>query len=635
MPGQLIRFIVFVVSVLSVLGAATQGTPLPAVAVLLLLVAVATTVYVRAQYVESLTSANGSHYLLPWKWSVGMVAGGIAGLVVFAKTSADGLGLFSAIVGYLGLGFLVMWGRAAQSNAPPLPSVLGALGGLGASWLGFALLGHGPGWVAPVLIGVGGFLVVPVSLQLLSSRLILPLAVDSGPLRGRVFAAGAGVCVAATVLGVVLSRSFWLLIPLVVLIGLAIALASATQADIAAVVVVLALFGVTPYQASLPSKLNPGGRDAVLVALGDSYMSGEGASVYFEHTDDGGGNQCRRSPTAWAAMAGQQDPFDGLEFLACSGARTFNVRAEGDDPPPKAQTGRLTQLAQYEADQASNPFTPKLVVVSLGGNDAGFSTIGEMCLAPGDCADKRGLWDDALKRVYVELGRTYDEIDKTFHGVPVVVIPYPDPIARGECSQITLTEDERNFISDFLGRLDGMILLQAKLHGFHYLADMRNALSFDHLQLCDPGNHGRPGINFIGLRSVRGIPEQRFNPAHWIHNSLHPNERGHAAELQVFEHWLAENQDLPSRLPAPDAATQAADERALARAEDAPPHPPCLLFTQTKSDCTSRGQTWAAQQVGHLMAVKGGVPLGALVLLGAWSASIAAFAWRRRKALGL
>jgi hypothetical protein len=43
--------------------------------------------------------------------------------------------------------------------------------------------------------------------------------------------------------------------------------------------------------------------------------------------------------------------------------------------------------------------------------------------------------------------------------------------------------------------------------GFYYVNTTETALSDVHLQLCDPVNDGRPGLNFVGLRSVRGTAE--------------------------------------------------------------------------------------------------------------------------------
>jgi GDSL-like Lipase/Acylhydrolase family len=256
----------------------------------------------------------------------------------------------------------------------------------------------------------------------------------------------------------------------------------------------------------------------VLVALGDSYMSGEGAATYFAGTDEGGGNGCRRAPTAWAVIAGQQSPrFDGVDFLACSGARTYHVRTDDDGtlPKPHAQKDEPgTQLGQYE--QHRGRYIPEMVVLSLGGNDAGFGAIGRMCVAPGDCSEQQDLWLNGLDRVEENLRATYREVRDAFPGVPVVVVPYPDPLYDGDeaaaqgrraaasrsavrCAQVSLTAGERAFIEVFLHELNRRIhdaATDAEL-GFTYLAGMERALADAGLQLCDPLNAGRPGLSFI------------------------------------------------------------------------------------------------------------------------------------------
>ena len=143
----------------------------------------------------------------------------------------------------------------------------------------------------------------------------------------------------------------WLFVALLAVAGLVFAIVSGTLADVFAVLGIIALMGVTPQQEPIPEALQPGEGQRVLVALGDSYMSGEGADTYFEGTDVGGGNQCRRAPTAWAVQAAQRY-FDGLVFLACSGARTYNVRHDklgvAETPEPRPQGGEPgTQLDQY------------------------------------------------------------------------------------------------------------------------------------------------------------------------------------------------------------------------------------------------------------------------------------------------
>ena len=133
-----------------------------------------------------------------------------------------------------------------------------------------------------------------------------------------------------------------------------IAIVSSTQADIAAVIAAVALMGVTPMSETKPKDLNPQPGDAVLVALGDSYMSGEGAQL-LRAADEGGNNRCHRAPTAWAAVAGQTNRlFDSVAFFACSGASTDNVRrtrtptepGDGESTPQSNEPG--TQLDQVD-----------------------------------------------------------------------------------------------------------------------------------------------------------------------------------------------------------------------------------------------------------------------------------------------
>jgi lysophospholipase L1-like esterase len=240
---------------------------------------------------------------------------------------------------------------------------------------------------------------------------------------------------------------------------------------------------------------------------------------------------------------------------------------------------------------------PSLIVVSVGGNDAGFSGIGTMCLLPGKCSDKPEYWATAesFAQLQYELEAVYAQIDAAFPQSPVVVIPYPDPFYAGpgnKCGDLLLDEDEIAFVRTFLlgdpaestpsprpdrtfpptpsptaatlravptvlpspassrtpapARtpepavrtigLDRTIRWTAQAHGFYYATDMMTALADEGIQLCNKDERD-PGLHFIGLRSVKGVAEQRFNPQNWTHSSLHPNARGHAALLRAFDRW--------------------------------------------------------------------------------------------------
>lgn len=133
-----------------------------------------------------------------------------------------------------------------------------------------------------------------------------------------------------------------------------------------------------------------------VVALGDSYSSGEGASLpngvdYYSETDTQGGNAklrnaCHRSRHAWSRQAkladspksvGERsdawDPTMDYHLIACSGATTANVLPDGQ----KAY-GELPQLAQGYVDTNTT-----LVTISIGGNDALFGEIAKKCVFDG------------------------------------------------------------------------------------------------------------------------------------------------------------------------------------------------------------------------------------------------------------
>ena len=122
-------------------------------------------------------------------------------------------------------------------------------------------------------------------------------------------------------------------------------------------------------------------------------------------------------------------------------------------PKTRPQSGEAnTQLDMLAAEMERTGMKPKMIVMSLGGNDSGFSTIGAMCLAPGNCQDRAELWTGTLETLEVRLMEVYHQIDLLFPDVPVVVTAYPDPIFDGadpRCDDVTLSQGDRRFIEVF------------------------------------------------------------------------------------------------------------------------------------------------------------------------------------------
>ncbi|MFJ6833468.1 SGNH/GDSL hydrolase family protein [Streptomyces sp. NPDC091209] len=145
----------------------------------------------------------------------------------------------------------------------------------------------------------------------------------------------------------------------------------------------------------------PGRPNQSVVAMGDSYSSGEGASDgnadYYPETnyrDKNTRDACHRSHRAWSRQAtipGESLPTAQLDdswsaridyhLIACSSARTYNVLGV-----PQDNAGETSQINQGYLDNNTT-----LVTLSIGGNDARFSGIIQNCLlffGVGNCNEK-------------------------------------------------------------------------------------------------------------------------------------------------------------------------------------------------------------------------------------------------------
>ncbi|MCC5476067.1 SGNH/GDSL hydrolase family protein [Streptomyces barringtoniae] len=228
----------------------------------------------------------------------------------------------------------------------------------------------------------------------------------------------------------------------------------------------------------------PGKPKNVVVAMGDSYSSGEGASEgdrdYYPETnyrsklDDNARNACHRSTQAWsrqATMPGASqsigrlddslDPSMDYHLIACSGARTYNVLPKKVDDSAlskgESQNGEEPQLDKGYLDQNTT-----LVTISIGGNDSRFSQIIQKCLlsvgngsCKGETFDKTddsvngrdeqfrgqpletavpGLMNQVVRP---DITRVLREIHKRAQNAKIVLMGYPPLISdKGSCLNI-------------------------------------------------------------------------------------------------------------------------------------------------------------------------------------------------------
>ncbi|MGW0703447.1 GDSL-type esterase/lipase family protein [Streptomyces sp. NPDC002867] len=210
------------------------------------------------------------------------------------------------------------------------------------------------------------------------------------------------------------------------------------------------------------AQAGPGSGASAIVALGDSYISGEagrwqGNSLTNAGSRDGTDrawtgtaydptrvygttavNGCHRSDSAEVRSA--TGTTQALVNLACSGATTQNVfRASSGGTWFKGEAPQADQLAAVAAR-----YDVKVIALSIGGNDLGFADIITTCakdyiLYYSYCHDdQQDVVDAKIDTVMANVGKAVDEVRAVMSGAGyaassyrIVLQSYPSPIPRG------------------------------------------------------------------------------------------------------------------------------------------------------------------------------------------------------------
>ena len=314
-------------------------------------------------------------------------------------------------------------------------------------------------------------------------------------------------------------------------------------------------FAVGEFGISAGPSVKPGAR---YVALGDSYSSGEGNPPFANGTD-GGGDYCHRSAAAYPEVLSAAYATNPLGFYACSGAVTANITqtVHYTEPP---------QITDSGVDASAN-----LVTMTIGGNDAGFSSVLQACIvqklkadaqnalvgpigqwlglgADPSCAHSGGFTSGVnhqIDNVFWPVKQTYQQLvastDPVNTSVMVADYPhiFPGSSAEQTCIQLSpfLTTDDQNFLNTAGDRLDGTLQTAAGQAGVNFV-DVRSVFSGH--AVC--GNSGA-WINGLSLASgnagscIWSVAGHCIIPGLPLVGSFHPNTQGHAnGYAAAFEH---------------------------------------------------------------------------------------------------
>jgi lysophospholipase L1-like esterase len=211
------------------------------------------------------------------------------------------------------------------------------------------------------------------------------------------------------------------------------------------------------------------------VALGDSYSSGLGAGSYISSS-----GSCDRSTKAYPEQWAAQHSPTSFVSVACAGATTADV---------------------IDSQASALSASTTLVSITIGGNDAGFSTVMETCVlsSTSTCvsavtkaetfvsSDLPGLLNSTLAKIRADAP-----------SARIVVLGYPDlyDLARsGSC--IGLSTQDRTALNGGADALDSALSAAASRYGDTF-ADVRG--QFSGHDICDSGSWLN-SVNIFALSS--------------------------------------------------------------------------------------------------------------------------------------
>jgi hypothetical protein len=286
------------------------------------------------------------------------------------------------------------------------------------------------------------------------------------------------------------------------------------------------------------------------LALGDSYTSGEGAFDYAYGTDSPE-NRCHLSRNSYPLLLthGVFSPAGG-HSVACSGAVINDITDLKDTYKGQARDGyTLNDLRQSHLDLLSSirasfapgylaqgwfvqEYQPRIVTVSVGGNDAGFGDLVQTCVVP---HISRHLSDSTCYNTYedrLEIKNTIDRVVPRWTSLyrqlaamspasQIYAIGYPDLVDdQGDCAlNVNLNKSELEFSKELVEYLNSDIEKAAEAANVTYI-DIGKALAGH--RLCETASfnvavNGLTAGDDAGPLSIKVLGRE----------SYHPNALGH------------------------------------------------------------------------------------------------------------
>ena len=274
------------------------------------------------------------------------------------------------------------------------------------------------------------------------------------------------------------------------------------------------------YQATVKPK------NRVILALGDSYISGEGNEYWID-------TRCHRSNKAWpnllAARYAAEHPHESITLIsrACSGAHIEHIvdePYEGVQAPPGTAYPLLDlaettppQLSEALLDLCLAPLEkgkclagiqhPDIVLISIGGNDANFGKVVSKTLFKDVVMiedqqrrlieTERENLEKALTYIHEAYPKMADHLSATFPNSEIIATNYLNPLHASKTDLCTGEED-----GGFFG---GLTSFFSKLLRIRATEDEMFALQHDFI------------TPLVGARGIAGLVEEQVKkrPEQW------------------------------------------------------------------------------------------------------------------------
>jgi lysophospholipase L1-like esterase len=299
------------------------------------------------------------------------------------------------------------------------------------------------------------------------------------------------------------------------------------------------------------------------LALGDSYSSGEGDiektvsgnTYYLSHTDVEGSlnypqEKCHVSSRSYPFLLKRDMRVDitTMKSIACSGAVTYDLYINSSDyfgqgrrlaniPQSSMFTmqseaiedfipGRIEQLNFVER------YKPKVVTLTIGGNDVGFGTVIDNCARSLETCvyakqnGLRGHQGFVISAQFESIKKIVNDIHRISPSTKVFLLGYPEFIYGGfaMCGLNVgfLDSAEREMIIQSIDYLNTVVEAAAKSTGATYI-DIQDSLAGG--RMCELGGY------------VTGIMDVKLSNAS-LSASFHPNAKGHVRIANTIKNFL-------------------------------------------------------------------------------------------------